>query len=156
MNIKKRWFNKECNVARKLMRNMSNIKHRNPNDQSIRDAYYQSSKNFQDICKQQKDIFWNKKIQDLEENCMNNPNTNSFWDIWKDFRENVANQDLPLKDGNIWENYCKNLFSNKTNEQQRLRDDEILQNYVGQKQLEIPKQINKNLNRKTVIMNPKQ
>ena len=40
MNIKKRCFNKECNVARKLMRNMSNIKHRNPNDQSIRDAYY--------------------------------------------------------------------------------------------------------------------
>ena len=60
------------------MRNISNIKHRNPNDQSIRDAYYQSSKNFQDICKQQKIIFWNKKIQDLEENCMNNPNTNSY------------------------------------------------------------------------------
>ena len=57
----------------------------------------------------------------------------------------MANQDLPLKDGNIWENYYKNLFSNKTNEHQRLRDDEILQNYVGQKQLEIPKQINKNL-----------
>ena len=53
-----------------------------PNDQSIRDAYYQSTKNFQDIFKQQKNIFWNKKIQDLEENCMNNPNTNSFWDIW--------------------------------------------------------------------------
>ena len=79
---------------------------------------------------------------------MNNPNTNSFWDIWKDFPEDVANQDLPLKDGNIWENYYKNLFSNKTDEQQKLRDDEILQNYVGQKQLEIPKQINKNLNRK--------
>ena len=79
---------------------------------------------------------------------MNNPNTNSFWDIWKDFREDVANQDLSLKDGNIWENYYKNLFNNETNEQQRLRDDEILVNYVGQKQLEIPKQINKNLNRK--------
>ena len=52
MNVKKRWFNKECNVARKLMRNMSNSKHRNPNDQSIGDAYCQSSKNFQDICKQ--------------------------------------------------------------------------------------------------------
>ena len=62
---------------------------------------------------------------------MNNPNTNSFWDIWKDFREDVANQDLPLKDANIWENYHENLFSNKTNEHQRLRDDEILQNYVG-------------------------
>ena len=60
----------------------------------------------------------------------------------------MANQDLPIKDGNIRENYYKNLFSNKTNEQQRLRDDEILQNYVGQKQLDIPKQINKNLNRK--------
>ena len=66
MNIKKRRFNKKCNGARKLMRNMSNINHRNPNNQSIRDAYYQSSKNFQDICKQQKNIFWNKKIQDLE------------------------------------------------------------------------------------------
>ena len=148
MNIKKRWFNKKCDTALKLMRNMSNIKHRNPTDQSIMDAYYQSTKNFKDICKQLKNIFWNKKIQDLEENCMNNPNTNSFWDIWKDFREDVTNQDLPLKDGNIWENYYKNLFSNKTNEHQGLRDDEILQNYVGQKQLEIPKQINKNLNRK--------
>ena len=72
MNIKKRWFNKECDTAQKLMRNMSNIKHRNPNDQSIRDAYYQSTKNFQNICKQQKNIFWNKKIQDLEENCIKN------------------------------------------------------------------------------------
>ena len=59
---------------------------------------------------------------------MNDPNTNSFLDIWKDLREDVAYQDLPLNDGNIWENYYKNLFSNKTNEQQRLRDDEILQN----------------------------
>ena len=79
---------------------------------------------------------------------MNKTNTNLFWDIWKDFREDVANQDLPLKDGDIWENYYKKLFSNKLNERQRLRDDELLQNYVGQKQLEIPKQINKNLNRK--------
>ena len=129
------------------MRNMSNIKQRNPSDQSIRDAYYQSTKKFQ-ICKQQKNIFLNKKIQDLEEHCMNNPNTNLFRDIWKDFQEDMANQDLPLNDGNIWENYYKNLFSNKSNEHQRLRDDEILQNYVGQKQVEIPKQINKNLNRK--------
>ena len=91
MNIKNMWFNKECDAARKLMRNMWNVKHRNPNDPSIRDAYYQGTKKFQDVCKQQKNIFWNKKIQDLEGNYMNNPNTKSFWDIWKDFREDVAN-----------------------------------------------------------------
>ena len=62
MNIKKRRFNKERDAARKLMQNMLNIKHRNPNDQGIRDAYYQSTKKFQDICKQQKNIFWNRKI----------------------------------------------------------------------------------------------
>ena len=49
---------------------------------------------------------------------------------------------------NIWENYYKNPFSNKSNEHQGLRDYELLQNYFGRKQLEIPKQINKNLNRK--------
>ena len=63
MNIKKRWFNKERDAARKLMRNMSNIKHRNPNDQSISDAYYQSTKNFQDICKQQKNFFGIRKFR---------------------------------------------------------------------------------------------
>ena len=83
------------------MQNMLNIIHRNPNDQSIRGAYYQSTKKFQDICKQQKNIFLNNKIQDLEGNYMNNSNPNSFWDIWNNFREDVANQNLPLKDGNI-------------------------------------------------------
>ena len=94
VNIKKRWFNKECEIARKILRKSANQKHRNPENKNLRIAHSQSIKEFKIICKTQKGLFSDKKIQNLKLNCKDNVNKN-FWNIWKDFQEDIIDISLP-------------------------------------------------------------
>ena len=99
VNIKKRWFNKEREITRKILRKSANQKHRNPENKNLRVAHSQSIKEFKMICKTQRCLFWDKKIENLKLNCKDNVNKN-FWNIWKDFQEDIS---LPQKDGSVWE-----------------------------------------------------
>ena len=112
----------------------------------MRVAHSQSIKEFKIICKTQKGLFWDKKIQNLKLNCKDNVNKN-FWNIWKDFQEDIIDISLPQKDGSVWENYYKNLFNLKITDFQKSKDLEMLEKYMKGKLQNTSKLSNKNLSR---------
>ena len=52
-------------------------------------------------------------MKNLESNFSNI--SHSFWDSWKEFSETNSKQYVDIQDGNKWENFYKNLLSNKIN-----------------------------------------
>ena len=54
----------------------------------------------------------------------------NFWNIWKDFQEDITDISLPQKDGSVWENYYKNLFNLKITDSQKSKDLEMLEKYM--------------------------
>ena len=66
-------------------------------------------KQYKLLCKQKRSMFWNAKIKELEEN--SSKNNTQFWNNWKQFSEDRIKNNIEIKDGNKWENYYKNLYS---------------------------------------------
>ena len=50
-------------------------------------------------------------MKNLESNFSNK--SHSFWNSWKEFSETNSKQYVDIQDGNKWENFYKNLLSNK-------------------------------------------
>ncbi len=56
--------------------------------------------------KRKRNSFWDTQITKLQENF----NTQNFWDIWKEFDEQIAKESIAIKDGEKWESHYKSLF----------------------------------------------
>ena len=63
-------------------------------------------------------------------NCNKSSISNSFWDIWKDFHENIVDNTLPQKDGSIWVEYYNNLFGLTIPDSQKSEDSIMLGKFI--------------------------
>ena len=62
-------------------------------------------KEFKTLCHQKRELFWNKKIEGLNDNFHKNDET--FWNKWKNFSETSVNKHVDINDDEQWENYYK-------------------------------------------------
>ena len=65
------------------------------------------------ICKKQQSSFWNTR-----NNALRDSENDTFWNIWKKCDENSASNKNPKVDGQKWEKYYSDPFSdiNKKNQ----------------------------------------
>ena len=63
----KKWFDHECKKMRLSLRNISNKKHRNPDDIVLREKYHETLKMYNALLKTKKTEFFNKNISLLED-----------------------------------------------------------------------------------------
>ena len=105
------WFDKECNQIKSDINSLSNQNSKSPLDNELKEKFKLKMKEFKTICQKKRNIFWNEKMKNLESNFSNK--SHSFWNSWKEFSETNNKQYVDIQDGNKWENFYKNLLSNK-------------------------------------------
>ena len=105
----KKWFNKDCQKARKLLKQAANKANMLPSEPCQTKEKTVKLKEFKKICKIQQKKFWDNRIYELNEN-----RNNKFWNIWKKCNENIAIKNTESVDGEKWEKYYSNLFSNNS------------------------------------------
>ena len=66
----KKWFDKECMEARKLLRSVSNKKHHEPNNVNLRTDQKETTKMFNSICHKKRNSFWYKKMHTINDNTL--------------------------------------------------------------------------------------
>ena len=74
---KKKWFDKECRLKRHSVRKLADQKHRDPLNTEIRDKYHVTLKIYKNTIKRKKELFHEKKLEELERVSENDPNF--FW-----------------------------------------------------------------------------
>ena len=104
-NINDKWFDDECKNTRKTLRNLSNQKHRDPDNNNIRLHYYETLKHYRNTIRRKRDQHARNQINQIEESI----DSNHFWENWntlnKRKREELSNQN-----GDLWVNHFSNLF----------------------------------------------
>ena len=110
-NPKKRkqekWFDSECKSMRKKLRQLSNQKHRDPDNQDLRIQYGDTVKEYKQTLRFKKEHHLKNQINLIEDSI----NSNSFWDHWRTLnKNNNTNNDLAIQDGDIWINHFKDLY----------------------------------------------
>ncbi len=108
---KKKWFDSECKLSKSELNKISKQKHRNPFNEMTRIRYREKLKQYKSLLHTKRKSFWNEKIMNLQSNAKDG----KFWNIWKDFDENLSRKPIEIQDGSTWENFYKTLFS--SNEQ---------------------------------------
>uniref|UniRef100_A0A9J8AFQ2 ribonuclease H n=1 Tax=Cyprinus carpio carpio TaxID=630221 RepID=A0A9J8AFQ2_CYPCA len=101
-----RWFDSDCKALRKNLRNLSNQKHRQPENQELRLHYCEALRKYKVTLRRKKAQFLHDQFEEIEKSI----NSNKFWDKWKLL--NKSNQeDLAIQDGEIWKNHFQELYS---------------------------------------------
>ena len=90
----KRWFNKDCQKARKLFKRSAKTSNKNPIHVSLNEERSEKLKEFKKICKEQQTKFWDKRNDELKES-----KGEKFWNIWKSCDENIRNKSPNFCDG---------------------------------------------------------
>ena len=109
----KLWFDKECDQIKNDINSLSNQKSKSPLDNELKEKFNLKMKEFKTVCQKKRNIFWNEEMKHLESNFSNK--SHSFWNSWKEFSETNSKQYVDIQDGNKWEDFYKNLLSNKIN-----------------------------------------
>ena len=108
-NKDKLWYDRDCENKKNETKNCSKEKFSNPLDRELGEKFREKMKQYKLLCTQKRSMFWNAKIKELEEN--SSKNDTQFWNNWKQFSEDRIKNNIEIKDGNKWENYYKNLYS---------------------------------------------
>ncbi|KAF7640795.1 hypothetical protein LDENG_00013340, partial [Lucifuga dentata] len=120
-NNNDKWFDNECKNLRKQLRNLSNQKHRDPDNQNIRLHYGETLKQYKNTVRKKRDQHVRNQLHAIEESIK----TNHFWENWNTLNKQ-KHDDLPIQNGNIWVNHFSNLFGPiEKNEQQKHIQDKL-------------------------------
>ncbi|KAL2076716.1 hypothetical protein ACEWY4_027687 [Coilia grayii] len=104
---KEKWFDKECELMRKNLRQLSNQKHRQPYNPEIRENYCKTLKEYKFMIRKKKQTHYNETLDEIE----NSINQNQFWEKLNNLNPKQR-QETPLKDGEIWKAYFESLYEN--------------------------------------------
>ena len=105
----KKWFDQECFQLRKTLTELSNKKHRNPFDESLRQDYYKVRKKFKKLINFKKTKLLNSKIDNL----IKHKGNHEFWSYLKSLNEtdkNVTNGMLEAPIDKLYDHF-ENLHS---------------------------------------------
>ena len=149
-NKDKLWYDRDCENKKNETKNISKEKSSNPLDRELREKFREKMKQYKLLCKQKRSMFWNAKIKELKEN--SSKNDTQFWNNWKQFSEDRIKNNTEVKDGNKWENYYKNLYSETQVKSLPPADikepNQILNRRITEKELKI---VIKKLKKKKVV-----
>ena len=101
------WFDLECQNMRKELRNLSNHKHRDPNNMNIRLLYCERLKKYKHTLRSKKAQYTKKHLQVIEQSI----NSNNFWTNWNNLKQKRP-EELAIQNGEIWTNHFQTLFQN--------------------------------------------
>ena len=101
------WFDLECQNMRKELRNLSNHKHRDPNNMNIRLLYCEMLKKYKRTLRSKKAQYTKKHLQVIEQSI----NSNNFWTNWNNLKQKRP-EELAIQNGEIWTNHFQTLFQN--------------------------------------------
>ena len=87
ISVNKKWFDKECRLKRHSVRKLANQKHRDPLNNDIRNEYHFALKLYNVKTKRKKELFHEKKLEQLERVSENDPN--SFWKALKNMSDEL-------------------------------------------------------------------
>ena len=107
----KKWFDYDCKKARKELRKISNQKHSDPLNLTIREEYHRKLKSFKQLLQYKRKKFKDNQLSLLE----NNSDNNDFWEILKSANEEFKEEKIPPISEQQWINHFKSLHSKKQN-----------------------------------------
>ena len=79
-----RWFDNGCFTSRKILKELSNKKHNNPLDETMRRNYHTTRKKYKKLIKSKKTKLLKSKIDNL----VNHPGSQEFWNHLKLIHKN--------------------------------------------------------------------
>ena len=149
-----KWYDNDCKNLRTKLRNLSNQKHREPDNQNTRQQYCETLKQYKNTVRRKRNLHIRSQLQDIEDSIK----TNNFWDNWNKLNKQKQDE-LPIQNGDIWVNHFSKLFGpiEKNNEQRQIHDklknlESIIKDY--QTPLDSPITLNE-LQDKIKILKPK-
>lgn len=118
-NNNDKWFDNECKNLRKQLRNLSNQKHRDPDNQNIRIHYGETLKQYKNTVKNKRDQHIRNQLHAIEESIK----TNLFWENWNTLNKQ-KHEDLAIQNGDVWVNHFSDLFGpiEKNKQQKHIKD----------------------------------
>lgn len=109
---RERWFDSDCKSIRKILRNISNQKHRNPDSLELRLSYCETLKQYKNTLRTKKDQYIQNQLQLIEESL----GSNKFWEKWNLFTKKHKNEQS-IQNGDTWKNHFGNLYRKPTKNQ---------------------------------------
>ena len=122
--LKNKWFDKECNQKRVQLRRLSNAKHRDPLNLSIRMEYHTCLKEYKVLLNHKKDLSQLKTLEQLEKES----DSTEFWKILRSANDSVKNAEIPPISEEKWLNHFQTLHTDINMEHKQLDINEKLQN----------------------------
>ena len=101
-------FDKECRIQRHEVRKLSNLKHRDPANSIIREAWQKKLKEYRTLLKGKQKSFRDEKLDQLSKA---SKNSKSFWDNLKSAPETIGDNCIPPVKENEWLEYYEKLHS---------------------------------------------
>ena len=149
-----KWYDNDCKNLRTRLRNLSNQKHREPDNENTRLQYSETLKQYKNTVRKKINQHTRNQLQHIEDSIK----TNNFWENWNKLKQ--KQDELPIQDGDIWVNHFSKLFCpieiNKAQKQiqDKLQNlESIIKNY--QNPLDSPITLNE-LQDKIKILKPRQ
>uniref|UniRef100_A0A3B1JC70 ribonuclease H n=1 Tax=Astyanax mexicanus TaxID=7994 RepID=A0A3B1JC70_ASTMX len=102
---KEKWYDYECQSIRKELRKLSNLKHRQPEDQDLRKKYFDTLKQYKHSIRTKKLNYTNKTLRDIEDSIEHN----QFWEMWNNLSK-TKSQEIPTQNSEMWKNHFENLY----------------------------------------------
>ncbi len=99
-------FDLDCKALRKNLRNLSNQKHRQPDNPDLRLQYCEALKQYKATLRRKKAQILQNQFEEIEKSI----NSHKFWDKWKLLYK--PNQEiLAIQDGETWKTHFQELYS---------------------------------------------
>ena len=151
MKKNKIWFDQDCDKLKKDISVLSAKEAKSPLDNEVREKFNSKMKEFKNLCHQKRKLFWNKKIEDLNDDFHKKDET--FWNKWRNFSETSVNKHVDINDGKQWENYYKNLLTERNKNDNKLNDEGLPYNIDLNKEITLDevKKILKKLKKKKAV-----
>ncbi len=118
------WFDSECQGIRKHLRQLSNLKHQQPENTTLRIEHCETLKTFKHTIKRKKINHTNQILHQIEESIDNN----QFWEMWNNLSTTKSQESvLPIQNGTTWTEHFKNLYDKiPLNQKQNLIKEKLL------------------------------
>ena len=84
----KKWFDKDCKMKRSTLRKLSNQKHRDPLNISIRESYHITLREYKQLLALKQNAFHDEKIEQLKL-LSDTSGSNSFGEILKSMNDTI-------------------------------------------------------------------
>ena len=104
-----KWFDLGCKTMRKKLRQLSNQKHRHPNNADLRHQYCEELKQYKSTLRKKREQYIQNQLKTIEESV----NSNNFWDNWNHLHKKHHEQ-AAIQNGDTWKNHFEQLYSEIT------------------------------------------